>query len=50
MVSKYSFHWQNAAGSLHKRWDNAPHHQHVPTQPHHVHDGSETKVLPHRIK
>lgn len=46
-VAKYSFHWQDAAGQLRKRWDNAAHHPEVPTHPHHVHDGTETDVLPH---
>ena len=46
-VTKYSFHWQDAGGRLRKRWDNAAHHPQVPTHPHHVHDGAETKVLPH---
>ncbi len=46
-VGKYSFHWQDAAGNLHKRWDNASHHPEVPTHPHHVHDGDEANVLPH---
>jgi len=35
--SKYSFHWQNAQGSLIKRWDNAPHHPALENAPHHVH-------------
>lgn len=46
-VTKYSFHWQDAGGELRRRWDNAPHHPEVPTHPHHVHDGSETNVVPH---
>lgn len=46
-VAKYSFHWQDAAGQLRKRWDNAAHHPEVPTYPHHVHDTAETNVLPH---
>ena len=46
-VTKYSFHWQDAEGRLHKRWDNAAHYSQVSTHPHHVHDGAETKVLPH---
>jgi hypothetical protein len=46
-VLKYSFHWQNANGELRIRWDNAPHHPEVHTHPHHVHDGSETNVMPH---
>lgn len=46
-VAKYSFHWQDAAGQLRKRWDNAAHHPEVPIPPHHVHDGAEANVLPH---
>ena len=46
-VTKYSFHWQDAAGHLRKRWDNAGHHPEVPTHPHHLHEGEEGKVLPH---
>ena len=46
-VAKYSFHWQDAAGQLRKRWDNAAHHPEVSTHPHHVHDGGEANVLPH---
>lgn len=39
---RYSYHWQNAAGALIKRWDNVNHHLHLPNAPHHVHlpDGS----------
>lgn len=46
-VTKYSFHWQDAAGQLLKRWDNAAHHPEVPTSPHHVHDGAEANVHSH---
>lgn len=46
-VTKYSFHWQDVTGELRMRWDNAPHHPEVTTHPHHVHDGSETNVMPH---
>ena len=45
-VTKYSFHWQDTAGQLYKRWDSAAHHPEIPTHPHHVHDG-EASVLPH---
>jgi len=48
-VAKYSFHWQDAAGQLRKRWDNAAHHPEVSTHPHHVHDGGEANVLPHGL-
>jgi len=47
-VEKYSFHWQRADGSLVRRWDNAPHHREIATFPHHVHEGDEDHVLPHR--
>ena len=46
-VAKYSFHWQDAAGQLLKRWDNAAHHREISTHPHHVHDGAEANVRPH---
>jgi len=46
-VAKYSFHWQDAAGQLLKRWDNAAHHRELATHPHHVHDGAEANVRPH---
>jgi hypothetical protein len=34
---KYRFHLQTAAGKLVRRWDNAPHHRHIATFPHHCH-------------
>jgi hypothetical protein len=42
----YSFHWQDADGELKCRWDNAPHHSHLDTYPHHRHDSG--RVLPSR--
>ena len=47
-VSKYSFHWHDAAGQLQKRWDSAAHHPEIKTHPHHVHEGGESNVLSHR--
>ncbi len=44
LVTKYRHHWQDAAGRLLKRWDNAAHHPEISTHPHHVHDGSEEDV------
>ena len=46
-AGKYSFHWQDASGHFRHRWDNSPHQPDVSTYPHHLHDGSETNVLPH---
>ncbi len=33
----YSYHWQDNQKKLIKRWDNAPHHKHIKTYPHHYH-------------
>lgn len=46
-ITKYRFHWQDAAGRLVKRWDNAAHHPEISTHPHHVHDGNENNVISH---
>jgi len=40
-ISKYSFHWQDVAGNLICRWDNAPHHPEISTHPHHKHLGKQ---------
>lgn len=42
----YAYHWEHRAqdGRRH-RWDNAPHHPHVTTHPHHFHDGGEDQVV-----
>ncbi len=39
-LSKYSYHWQNADGTLKRRWDNAPHYINLPNAPHHIHEAS----------
>lgn len=33
----YTFHWQNFAGELIKRWDNAKHFPDLPSAPNHIH-------------
>ncbi len=33
----YSYHWQDANGTLIIRWDNSPHHHQIRTFPHHKH-------------
>jgi hypothetical protein len=33
----YSYHWQDANGTLITRWDNSPHHQQIRTFQHHKH-------------
>lgn len=39
----YAFHWQDKQNRLRVRWDNAPHHEHIPTYPHHKHVGDEVQ-------
>jgi hypothetical protein len=46
-VTKYRHHWQDSNGQLIKRWDNAPHHPEVNTFPHHLHDGTEDRIVSH---
>jgi hypothetical protein len=41
----YSYHWQDHAGQLISRWDNAP-DWNVETFPHHKHVGSEDIIEP----
>ncbi|RIK70727.1 hypothetical protein DCC62_22445 [candidate division KSB1 bacterium] len=36
--NKYSYHWQDGQQRLLVRWDNAPHHPHLSTFPHHRHE------------
>ncbi|MFV9691678.1 MAG: toxin-antitoxin system TumE family protein [Desulfobacteria bacterium] len=43
--TKYSFHWQDHAGTIIKRWDNAPHFSGLDGFPHHIHIGTEDHVI-----
>lgn len=36
--TRYAYHYQESDNSLIFRYDNAPHHQDVPTFPHHKHE------------
>jgi hypothetical protein len=36
--NKYSYHWQDDQNQLILRWDNAAHHRHLSTFPHHRHE------------
>ncbi len=40
----YSYHWQNADGTLIIRWDNAAHYPSISTHPHHKHVANEANV------
>jgi hypothetical protein len=46
--TKYRFHWQTKEEALIKRWDNARHHPEIDTFPHHLHDGADENVIPHK--
>jgi hypothetical protein len=42
MARAYSFHWQDENNELIIKWDNAPHHHHILTFPHHKHTSEGT--------
>lgn len=44
--NKYSYHWQDAQNQLIIRWDNAPHHLHLASFPHHRHEGGSVHENP----
>jgi hypothetical protein len=44
--SKYSYHWQDSNNQLIVRWDNAPHHAHLSTFPHHRHEPDQIRSSP----
>ena len=41
---KHSYQWMSKDFELKIRWDNALHHRHIATFPHHKHVGSEDKI------
>jgi hypothetical protein len=41
----YAYHYQRPDGLLVFRYDNTPHFPHLPTFPHHKHEGSESHVV-----
>lgn len=42
---KYAYQWMNAKFELITRWDNANHHKHISTYPHHKHIGAENNIV-----
>lgn len=42
----YSYHWQQADGTLILRWDNTAYYPGIATFPHHKHIETETNVQP----
>ena len=46
-VLDYRHQWMNGERTvLRKRWDSTPHYPDLANAPHHVHNGSEDRVLP----
>ena len=45
-ILTYRIQWQTADAQLKRRWDNAEHHRHIETFPHHVHVGVLEEVQP----
>lgn len=47
VTQEYRYQWMNGSQQqLIKRWDNARHFPNLPNFPHHIHDHSETHVIP----
>jgi hypothetical protein len=42
---RYAYHYQNEAGEVIFRYDNAPHHPNILTYPHHKHVGSAVEPV-----
>jgi hypothetical protein len=40
-LEQYAYYWLDANNRLLIDWDNAPHHHHLPSFPHHKHVGSQ---------
>ncbi|MBI3961036.1 MAG: hypothetical protein HY328_19665 [Chloroflexi bacterium] len=43
---RYSYYWLTSDNRLITGWDNAAHHRHLPTYPHHKHIGQQANVQP----
>jgi hypothetical protein len=43
---EYGYQWINSKNELIIRWDNTPHHSHIPTFPFHQHIGSSENIHP----
>lgn len=45
-LAAYSYYWFDVQGELIIGWDNAPHHTHLTTFPHHMHVGRQENLQP----
>ena len=43
-LGRYSYYWLTSAGELKIGWDNAPHHTHLMSFPHHKHIGRKDNL------
>ena len=43
---RYSYYWLNVENELIIGWDNASHHRHLPSYPHHKHIGQQSNIQP----
>ena len=46
VLQRYSYYWLTATNELKIGWDNAPHHTHLDTFPHHKHVGRQDNLQP----
>lgn len=45
-LEKYAYYWLDAQSNLIIGWDNAPHHLHLSSHPHHKHIAKQTDIHP----
>jgi hypothetical protein len=45
-LERYSYYWLTSDNELKIGWDNAPHHTHLETFPHHKHVGHQANLQP----
>jgi len=45
-LERYSYYWLTAENALKIGWDNAPHHTHMTTHPHHKHVDHQQNIQP----
>ncbi len=46
VLERYSYYWLTATNELKVGWDNAPHHTHLETFPHHKHVSRQHNLQP----
>ena len=46
VLERYSYYWLTSANELKIGWDNAPHHTHLESFPHHKHVGRQENLQP----